>query len=200
MAETTTQSATDDDKTKNNGDDKPLGEAGEKALQAERDARKKLEAEVKKLTEAAAKAEREKQESENAKKDELQKAQEKLAELETSMQKTKDEQMRLEIASEKVPEGTPLAKVRSLARRLTGTTREELEADADEFIADVFPKKDDAGESKDGGEDEQGLNYLGPRGTPREDLQSGATSKPAADSDDKDYGKIAASIFEGDRI
>lgn len=179
------------------------------ALEKEREARKKMEAEVAKLTKAAEKAAADKQASEDAKKDELQKAQEKLAELEKSMKRSSLDQMRLEIASEKVPAGTPLSKVRSLAQRLTGETKEELEKDADEFVSLVFPKKDEGEGSKNGDagkggksdEDKGGKeSYLGPRGTPKEDLVSGNTGKPAADADADDPDKIAQKVFESTRI
>lgn len=206
MAKKDDQSATDENKSPN-GDDEKLGEAGKKALEAEREARKELEAKVAKLTKAAEKAEQDKQASEDAKKDELQKAQESLAELQSKIQAKEAADLRFEIASEKVPEGTPLAKVRSLARRLTGETKEELEKDADEFIADVFPAKgSDAGKAagKEGkSKEDEGAgeeSYLGPRGTPKEDLVSGATNKPASHAEADDPDKLAKAVFESTRI
>lgn len=207
MAKKDDQSATDDNKG-SNGDDEKLGEAGKKALEAEREARRELEAKVAKLTRAAEKAEADKQASEDAKKDELVKAQESLAELQAKIKAKEEADLRFEIASEKVPDGTPVAKVRSLARRLTGSTKEELEKDADEFIADVFPKKEGAEGDKSGGkegksdDDKSGGKepYLGPRGTPKEDLVSGNTGKSAADTGDDDPDKIAKEVFESTRI
>jgi hypothetical protein len=106
-----------------------LGDAGKKALEAERKARrdadqraKELEAQLKEITDKD-KSEVEKLREENA---ELTK---KLADADTRSE-------RLEVAMTK---GLTAAQ----AKRLVGTTKEELEADADEIL-EAFPAKDGA--------------------------------------------------------
>lgn len=56
--------------------------------------------------------------------------------------------LRIEVALDKAPDGMPIAQVRKLAKRLSGTTREEFETDADELFEDFTPTtgtKDDKG-------------------------------------------------------
>lgn len=76
--------------------------------------------------------------------------------------------LQLEVALDKAPEGMQVAQIRKLAKRLTGTTREEFEADADELFADFAPS----------GEGEP------PRGRPKERLRPGAVPGAKADEDD----------------
>lgn len=77
--------------------------------------------------------------AEDAKKTEL----EKLTDAKTTAEKeaaaATAKALRLEVAIEKAPEGMPISKIRTLAKRLHGDTREELEADADELFADFAP-------------------------------------------------------------
>lgn len=49
--------------------------------------------------------------------------------------------LRMEVALDKAPDGMSLAQVRKLAKRLSGSTQEELEADADELFSDFVPGK-----------------------------------------------------------
>ena len=106
--------------------DDTMGDTGLKALQRERDARKALEAEVKTLRPLADKA----KELEDANKSEQEKLLERLAAAEKREADTTVRLLRAEVASEK---GLSTKQ----AARLTGSTREELEADADEFLADL---------------------------------------------------------------
>jgi hypothetical protein len=101
-------------------DDKPLGENGEKALKAERARAKKLEAEHK-----AAMAELKK--FQDASKSEQEKAADRAAGAEKRAEEAEQKLMRLEVAAAK---GLSPAQ----AKRLVGSTVEELEADADELI------------------------------------------------------------------
>lgn len=98
----------------------PLGDAGKKALAAERDARKAAEKELAKYRKAEAdKADADKTEAEKRA---------------AAEQRAVDAEMRatrLEVAHDK---GLTPAQ----AKRLVGTTKEELEADADEILRD-FP-------------------------------------------------------------
>jgi hypothetical protein len=97
-----------------------LGDAGKKALATERDARKAAEKELAKYRKAEAdRAEADKTEAE------------KRAAAEERAQAAELRATRLEVAHEK---GLTAAQ----AKRLVGTTREELEADADEVLRD-FP-------------------------------------------------------------
>lgn len=175
-----------------NDDDKPLGPAGEKALEAEREARRKLEKEVAKLTAAATKAEEEKQAAEDSKKDELVKLQEKVSAMETATQKAEEERLRLDVIMETAPEGLPIAKARSLARRLAGSTREELLEDAAELLADFVPAKN--GDGKEGEGDEAAGPFRGKaRALPKEDLRSGNVG--AGDDEGKKPDEIAKEIL-----
>lgn len=114
--------------------DKPLGPAGEKALREEREARKALEkqlAELAPLRQIAAALAGEK---EPTGKSEVQLLQERFDAYEKQLADERLARWRAEIAAEK---GLPA----KLAARLTGSTREELEADADELKAFIPPDK-----------------------------------------------------------
>lgn len=109
-----------------------LGDAGKQALAAERAARreaekqrKDLEARLKELEPLAAKAKK----AEEDKKSEAEKLTERLTAAETRAAKAETRALRLEVASSK---GLTPAQ----AKRLVGSTKEELEADADELLAD----------------------------------------------------------------
>lgn len=99
-----------------------LGDAGLKALQSERDARKKAEDDLKSL----------RQQIEDAQKTAEQKAAEALASAQSAASEATAKALRYEVAAEK---GLDLA----FAARLTGSTKEELEADADALMA-LIPK------------------------------------------------------------
>ena len=114
------------------GDPTDLGDAGKKALQDERKARREAEARLKELAPLAAKA----KELEEAQKTEGEKLAEKLRSAETDGASAKTAMLRLEVALDKAPAGIEPAKIRKLAERLRGNTREELEADAAELFAD----------------------------------------------------------------
>lgn len=117
-------------------DDKPLGPGGEKALQAEREARKALEKQIadlaplKKLADALGAGA-------PAGKSEVELLQEKFAQHEVELTKERAARWRAEVAAEKSL--TP-----AQAARLVGTTREELLADADALVA-LFPAQAAAG-------------------------------------------------------
>lgn len=102
-----------------------LGDAGKKALDTERNARREAEKRVKELEPLAKKA----QELEDAQKSELDKATEKVTAAEKRAAEAELAAARIEVAAEK---GLTPAQ----ARRLVGTTKEELEADADASIED----------------------------------------------------------------
>lgn len=104
------------------GDDGDLGDAGKKALATERAARKAAEAELAKYR----KAEQDRADADKSETERRAAAEERAAAAELRA-------MRIEVATEK---GLTPAQ----AKRLVGTTREELEADADDLLA-TFPTK-----------------------------------------------------------
>jgi hypothetical protein len=89
--------------------------------------------------------------------------------------------LRLEVALDKAPDGMALGQVRKLAKRLTGTTKEEMEADADELFADFQPVPTDD-DPKPGSR------------RPREQLRPGAA--PSAEPEETDPRKLAAAVEE----
>ena len=106
--------------------DEPLGDGGKKALEEERKARKAAEAELAKFRKAE-------QDRADAEKTEAQKAADAAKAAEDRATAAELRALRLEVAHNK---GLTPAQ----AKRLVGTTREELEADADEILRD-FPTK-----------------------------------------------------------
>ncbi len=108
--------------------DADLGEAGTKALKEERAARREAERQLKELAPLAAKA----KELEDASKSEAEKLTERLNAAEQRAVAAETNALRLEIAGEKGLTPTQ-------AKRLIGTTRKELEADADDLLATFAP-------------------------------------------------------------
>jgi len=112
-------------------------------------------------------------------KTEAQRAADQASEAEKRATSAEGKALRLEVALDKAPEGMSLAQVRKLAKRLSGSTQEELEADADELFADFAPapQNDDV------------------RRRPRERLRSGAASVDAdGDDGETDPIKLAARV------
>lgn len=115
------------------GDESQLGDAGKRALEAERAARRDAEARLKDLEPLAAKA----KELEDAAKSNEQRLSEELAEAKASSVSSATGLLQLEVALDHAPVGMDPARVRKLAGRLRGATREELEADASELFTEV---------------------------------------------------------------
>lgn len=141
-----------------------LGDAGKKALDEERQARreaekqrKDLEARLKELEPLAAKA----KQLEDSKKTETEKLGEKLTAAEKRAVEAEQKALRLEVASAK-------GLTQAQAKRLVGATKEELEADADELLSSFGAV--DAGGGKGGG--------AGKGRTPVEKLRPGAMPTP----------------------
>lgn len=111
-------------------EDKPLGEAGEKALDAWKERAKKAESKAKELEPLAAKA----REAEEANKSELEKANSKVSDLTDNAKSLAAENLRLRVALDKKlpPE---------LIDRLKGDSQEEIEADAAELLKLVKPSE-----------------------------------------------------------
>lgn len=113
-----------------------LRDGGKRALDEERRARREAELRLKELEPLAAKA----RALEDASKSELQKLADKLKDAESTGTGHAMAALRLDVALEKAPDGMSPAKIRSLAKRLSGSTREELEADAAELFAEFAGK------------------------------------------------------------
>lgn len=121
-------------------------------------------------------------EHEDAQKTKEQQAADKAAEAERRASSAEQAALRLEVALDKAPEGMSIAQVRKLAKRLAGTSREEMESDAEELFADFKPANND--DDTDRGN--------GSRRRPREKLRPGAA--PDADPDETDPAKLAAKV------
>lgn len=138
---------------------------------------------VKKLRDEAARHRREKQELsgrlqaiDDASKSDLQKLEERATTAEQRAQAAESSGLQLEVALDKAPEGMPIAQVRKLAKRLTGSTKEELEADAADLFADYAPTGQEPGTG----------------GRPRERLRPGAA--PGSEPEETDPAKLAAMV------
>lgn len=100
-------------------------------------------------------------EAEDQEKSESEKLKEQVSQLQQERDQAKTESLRSTIASEK-------GLTAKQARRLTGSSREELESDADDLLDTFGAKKDDSG-----GEEEAPRESSRP---PKESLQPGASS------------------------
>jgi hypothetical protein len=139
-----------------------LGDAGKAALDKERKARRDAE---KQSADLAARL----KQLEDKDKSETDKLRDENATLTKENERLGGEILRRDIASDK---GLTLAQ----AKRLHGATREELEADADEFLTENGPAKDET-----------------PAGDrPKERLKSGAV--PDAEPEETDPAKLAAMV------
>lgn len=107
-----------------------LGDAGRRALDAERKARRDAEAARKALEDRLA-------ELESAGKSELEKALDRIAAAEKDRDAATASLARLDVALAKAPQGLSIDQIRKFAGRLSGATREELEADAADLFADL---------------------------------------------------------------
>lgn len=126
--------ADDDKKPDPKKEDDALGDAGKKALDEERKARRDAE---KALRDAEARI----KDLEDKGKTAEQQVAEKLAGLEKRADEADARALRAEVAQAK---GLNAAQ----AKRLAGTTREELEADADDLLASFKPVDDDGEKDK----------------------------------------------------
>lgn len=118
-------------------------------------------------------------------------ADDRVAALERKIADAEAKSMRLEIAAAKGLSPT-------MARRLMGSTREELEADADALKAEFKPAENGNGSGGNGTGGEAAKGSGGTpanRARPREDLRSG--SAPQAEPEENDPSKLAAQIPRG---
>lgn len=148
------------------GDEAALGDAGKRALDAERKARAAAERRAK---EAEAKL----KEADDAKLSEVERLQSQVAELTKRAEGAESRADRFEVAAAK---GLSLAQ----ARRLVGSTKEELEADADEMRSELGLKDED-----------EKAPATKPR--PKEDLKLGASNE---DDEVADPKKVADDILK----
>jgi hypothetical protein len=163
---------------KETGATSELGEAGKRALEAERKARRTAENEAKELRAKV-------KEAEDAEKTELERLQGQVADLTTKAEAATARADRYEIAAEK---GLTPAQ----ARRLVGATREELEADADAMAEELGLKKDE-GKDEDTDTGEELPQDERPIGRPTENLRSGASN---TEDEAPDASKLADSILK----
>lgn len=181
----TTDAAADDGADTGSGDATSTGPdlatAGKKALEAERKARRDAEKRLRDL-EGQLKAIGDKD------KTEVERLRDELTDAMKRADAAEQRVLRMEVGADK---GLSPAQ----ARRLVGTTREELEADAAELL-DAFggSQTSTAGDTDAGGSDGQdaGVKPTAPR-RPTEALRPGAA--PADTSDKPDPKKIAADIL-----
>lgn len=158
-------SATDDPKP----DDTPdLGDAGKKALQAERDARKAAEKQAKDLADRL-------KTIEDKDKSEV----ERLTEQVSTLTKERDEATvradRLEVAVSKALDDTTAKRVINGSKRIVGSSRDELEADADDYFG-AFSAPDDESDED-------------PTRRPKERLKPGATPSSGPEPDMREVVK-----------
>jgi membrane protein involved in colicin uptake len=166
------------------GDD---GDAGDQTSGSGNDPKAELVA----MRAALAKANREAAESrkklkeiEDRDKSDSEKLSERLAAAERRAEEAEAKAMRVEVAAAK---GLTPAQ----AKRLTGTTREELEADADDLLASFNPKGSD---TTDGGQDRNEGGRPDVTGRPSEALRGGGDPSTTPDPDIR---KIVAEIPRG---
>lgn len=105
---------------------------------------RKHEANAKSNAEKAKKAD----ELEESQKTEQQKVSDELDRLKSENSTLTASQTRLEVALDKAPEGMSVPQIRKLAKRLTGDSREDLEADAEELFGDFAPSNESGSKSR----------------------------------------------------
>ena len=113
----------------------------------------------------------------DAEKSDLERAEEARVSMEQRATSAEAAALRLDVALDKAPDGMPVSQIRKLAKRLTGATREEIEADAEELFADFVPEPEQEPE---------------PGARPRPRLRAGAA--PSAEPEENDPAKLAAQV------
>jgi hypothetical protein len=141
---------------------------------------KKARAEAAKRRVEAREAKARAKEYEDQNKTEAQRLEERATTAEQRASTAEATSLRLEVALDKAPEEMAIAQVRKLARRITGSTKEEMEADAEELFADFAPSSTDDDPRRD------------PSRRPRERLRPGAA--PSAEEEETDPAKLAAKV------
>lgn len=149
---------------------KGLGDAGKKALDTERQARRDAERKAKELEERL-------QSIEDKDKSEVEKLTATVQQLTNERDQAVTRADRIEVSVLKSLDEDKAKRITSAAKRLTGTTREELEADADEFLTAFAAPPEEP--------------RLTPSGKPREQLKpgSGDPDTPVEETDVKKLGE-----------
>lgn len=169
-----------DDKPDDEDDDDPegadqLGDAGQRALDSIKASRQKARdraaAEKKRADDLAAKV----REFETAGQSESERLQNDRESFKSRAEKAEDQLKRWQIAIEAAPDGASLDTVRKVAKRLSGTTDDELNDDAQELWADFAPAPKTSVPSK-----------------PKERLRGGGA--PDEGPDESDPRKLAAQL------
>lgn len=144
--------------------------------------------EAKALRDRLEEAEKRLKDADEADKSELQKLTDRVTAAEARAQEAEARALRAEIAAEK-------GLTASQAKRLVGSNRDELEADADELL-EAFGSKN--GDKKDAGD----KKVEGRRSTPKEDLRPGASrgDEEPEEISAKDAEEIADRITKANRI
>lgn len=155
-----------------------LGDGGKRALEAERKARRKAEKEAAELRDKVKQAE-------DAEKTEVERLQGQVAQLTKDAEAATARADRFEVAAAK---GLTLAQ----ARRLVGSTKDELEEDADAMRAELGLDKDEGKDEKDEGTEEETPQDERPLGRPREELRSGSVDEA---DEEPNVAKLADSIL-----
>lgn len=167
----------DDERGDDGGEDRDaeqLGDAGKRALDRMKSARKAAEKEAAEL-----KARLDKYE--NANKTELQRLTEERDQLRDASTRAVSKAKALEIALEAAPEHASLAQVRAVAKRVRGENDDELEADATELFELLAPAPDPKSAPK----------VAGSRPQPR---LKGGTAEPDEEPEENDPRKLAAML------
>lgn len=187
----------DDDKPAKGDDDKKddggaLGDAGKRAIAAEREARRKAEADLKTARDELAQVKADQDSS----KSEIQKVLDKVDALTKRAEEAERKALVAEVAQAK-------GLTASQAKRLQGSTREELEADAEELLEAFGSKsgKDDDKDDDKGDGDGKGTDgdkgddagKAGRSGKPKEKLRPGAS--PDGDDAGPSGEKLADEVW-----
>lgn len=101
---------------------------------------------------------------------------------------------RIEVALEKAPEGMKPAQILKFAKRLSGSSRDELEEDADELFGDFTPPKDDGDPDDPAGAGGKDDDTSPTRRRPSERLKPGAAPDADPDDSETDPDKLAAKV------
>lgn len=172
-----------DDETPAVKGDEQLGDAGRRALEAERRARRdaeaKLKARLKELEPLAAKA----KELEDAGRSDVEKLSADLQANQSRAEKAESELMRLRVAMRK-------GLTETQAKRLVGSSEEELEEDADDLLASFRPAQPEPEEKAD----EEPVRDPNPRRRPQERLRPGAVPDADTEPVETDPRKLAALV------
>jgi hypothetical protein len=163
-----------DDSDKDPADKPELGDPGKRAIDAMKRERNAALKELRQLREEV-KAFKDKD------KTEAQRLAESAEEAKTRAGKLETDLRKLTTAMERAPEGATLAQIRAVAKRLSGDSEEELEADADELFELLAPKST----SDDG-------KRSAPAGKPTPTLRGGGD--PEDEPEEMDPRKLAGLI------